>query len=1647
MVRLKMRRIALVLSSLAILWACETIEIDSSVIEDEVTQDEATDKEVSDTLQTDNTVVDTLLVDHVLPETLYVYLSGNEGQDEDDMPQTRTYVEGTKVLWQNGDAISFFAGNTHNARYTYNGEDGLQDVELSKDNEIPGVSGGNLLFKSQAVYPYSANTTVVYEDGVDKINLTYPTTQKYAPESFGKDANIMVAAGKNNEDDNLYFRNACGYLVIKLYGTGTNGNPTSIKSITLSSVSGVDKIAGSAVVVASNDAAPVITMSDDASTAVTLDCINGDAGVSLGEDAENATEFWFCLPPVTFTGGIKISVTDVYDNTYTRQTNKTVNITRSAVQSMAPLEFVSNTPSATKLWYTRSDSSTQPLEFYDDKENPFNAQISSHKWDSNLKKIVIEFAGPLTTIMAEAFRDTKIATISIPEGVTTIEEGAFENSDLREITIPGSMNNIGINVFYDCDKLESVTFLPSPTKTPLKIGCLDWGSEWGPFYDSKLTYINLNRELICVWEDGDTFTPGSWDEGMFANKHYDDVSSVSVTLGPQVETISKYMFNYLPIQSLTIPGTVKTIYNNAFDECKILRTLVYEPSPTGEPLTHGYNDEDDDDGPFYASPLTTVNLNREINYTFTSADTPEEGLFGNKPSLTTVTIGEQVKTLSKHMFANSSIKELVIPGSVNTIQNDVFRGCKNLATITFKPSPTDTDLSVGYDTDGENENLFQDNNSLTTLDLNREIKYTLTGIDTPSEGLFGGMAKLTSITLGDQVKTLSNHMFAGSSITELTVPGSVNKIENDVFRGCKNLTKITFEPSPTGTSLTMGYDTVDNNENLFQDNNVLKTLILDREIVYTMTGVDSAEKGLFGGLPTLTSVTLGEQVKTLHPYMFAGTGITAINLNKVETIGNKAFINTAITGLTFPGYVTTIGNDVFNGCTALTSLTFDPSPSSATLTVGFNTDGDDEGLFVDSPLTSVDLDREIAYNFPNGSLDTAAEGLFGNKPTLTDIVFGDQLKTLSPYMFANAGITANQYGEYRLKLNKVTTIGKGAFRNTGITHLAVPSYVTFIDDHAFADCESLIEVAVTYSENPVTIGFQPGTYQRGPFYQSPLKYIWLAREIVLTDAYASACDEDDEGVFTNEHSSDEDLDFQGVDIGANIMTIHPYMFSGLPITSIAIPGNVTEIKDYAFYNCRSLTDLTFADGASDLTMGFQPSSDQRGPFYQSPLTNITVNRNLVHSTAYAAACNDDDEGIFSLENGSHNASITLGNQMETIPEFMFSKLPISSITIPGSVTNIENDAFTACRTLSSITFAAGSEPLTIGYNTPGNDDGPFIDCPLTTVVVNRDINYTFPTGDLDTPDEGIFGGKSSLVNVTIGDDVSTLTPYMFANSAITGIDLKNVTTIGKGTFEGASSLASLNIPASVTSIDNFAFKNCSSLATLNILSGANDLVIGYQPDTDQRGPFYQSPLKSIKLDRPIAMSASYTTNCNQWDEGIFSNEYYDDNVEWTTNLVLGQNVKTILKYMFAGTRIQQLHIPETVENIGVNVIEKNEKLNAIVFYDEKERPNVEYGAFGTESNDYINNTVLPPGKGQYYVFVPYRLGRLGSYKGELYYTLDDLKNDTYWDVLHGIMVDDQPKDNHYQPHRNTESWYLNVTGYEWYKKRYYDYITITPPAI
>ena len=305
-----MNRIVLIFSALALFAACEKYE-------EEVMTDEGL-----------NAVT--------LPAVISASISG-----DDIDPKTRTYIggeEGKDVLWHCDDEISYFTGNIH-TNYVSQGA-GDSSVEFRPgDKEQATVESA--VDGTVAVYPYNSDNDSRIVEGKDVIYTTFPSIQTYALNSFGKGANVMVAKSETAGADNLYFRNVCGYLVIKLYGADT-----AVKSIVLSSRSGLERISGSAYVSVDQSKDPEVTMTNFANTTITLDCSNGGEGVQLGEDKEHSTEFWFALPPVRFEKGITIVVTDIRDRSYVKSTAKTVTVTRNNIQPMAALQFVSNTPAS-----------------------------------------------------------------------------------------------------------------------------------------------------------------------------------------------------------------------------------------------------------------------------------------------------------------------------------------------------------------------------------------------------------------------------------------------------------------------------------------------------------------------------------------------------------------------------------------------------------------------------------------------------------------------------------------------------------------------------------------------------------------------------------------------------------------------------------------------------------------------------------------------------------------------------------------------------------------------------------------------------------------------------------------------------------------------------------------------------------------------------------------------------------------------------------------------------------------------------------------------------------------------------------------------------------------------------------------------------
>ena len=250
------------------------------------------------------------------------------------VPQTKTLMTADKhVVWSAGDQVAIFQGSTLPDRYEATWSSAGQGnaiFEIVADNSTVNgnFSAGTELPCNVAVYPYADGLSLageVLQEGAVYIitGFSLPDTQTYKTGSFGDGSFPMVAVTKGLADHNLNFKNVLGTMKLQLKGTQT------VKSIKVEGKNN-EKLSGAATVIAYTDGTkPAITMAQSASTSVTLNC---GSGVPLSEST--ATEFIIALPPVLFSQGFTVIVTDSEDEIYTVETDKANAVLRSSLLVM-----------------------------------------------------------------------------------------------------------------------------------------------------------------------------------------------------------------------------------------------------------------------------------------------------------------------------------------------------------------------------------------------------------------------------------------------------------------------------------------------------------------------------------------------------------------------------------------------------------------------------------------------------------------------------------------------------------------------------------------------------------------------------------------------------------------------------------------------------------------------------------------------------------------------------------------------------------------------------------------------------------------------------------------------------------------------------------------------------------------------------------------------------------------------------------------------------------------------------------------------------------------------------------------------------------------------------------------------------------------
>ena len=242
---------------------------------------------------------------------------------------TRTSLDDQgNVLFKKGDQISIFIGSTINEQFQVTDDsDGKTSASLIKVTGSGFVAGGEIE-SNVAFYPYASATTIAKNEGNYVLgDITLPSVQYYAEDSFGNGAFPMAAVTNDTDDMHLKFKNVLGGLKLQLTGTAT------ITSITVSGNNN-EILCGAAEVTVSNSTTPSINLTDATAKTVTLDC---GEGVQL--NSETATLFILALPPMTMESGFTVVVTDTEGKQMRIKSTKSQTINRSKLLKMPAVVY------------------------------------------------------------------------------------------------------------------------------------------------------------------------------------------------------------------------------------------------------------------------------------------------------------------------------------------------------------------------------------------------------------------------------------------------------------------------------------------------------------------------------------------------------------------------------------------------------------------------------------------------------------------------------------------------------------------------------------------------------------------------------------------------------------------------------------------------------------------------------------------------------------------------------------------------------------------------------------------------------------------------------------------------------------------------------------------------------------------------------------------------------------------------------------------------------------------------------------------------------------------------------------------------------------------------------------------------------------
>lgn len=873
-----------------------------------------------------------------------------------------------------------------------------------------------------------------------------------------------------------------------------------------------------------------------------------------------------------------------------------------------------------------------------------------------------EVPATVTKISDEAFKGlSKLKTLTFAEpaeGAAEIKleigKYAFSATGITEVTLPKRIKNFGAYAFYNCKSLATLKF-----ENGFSASIPDYA-----FQNSILTEVTIPGDVVAMGRSA-----------------FSGTNLTTVTFG------------------LTASGAasqLKSIGAEAFNNCKKLALLQVEKT------------EKDAEG----NPTYEENKLPALNSLGVS-DAYKKGPFSGCTLLETIVIPDEVTEIGREAFKGcTSLTSVTLPRDLTVIYSEAFSGCTKLKTVKFNDNTETAAVSlqqkvfygctaltsIDFTKIGkfEGANIFENCKALTSVNIHEQLDAGIynalfkgcTALTTvtfnPLSGGIGDSAfqnctKLMTVTIGENVTTIGDSAFeSDTSLTTLTNNSDlITVIDYEAFKGCTKLKAFRFPVALTEVSgsafenctaleaadfssvmsqeiairyafknsgiksVTFGTTPVALSDGAFENCKNLTSVIIPADVTYYKAKTGEPGASAFKGCTNLATVDYRSAL-AIPKNMFNGcTALTSVTINgNVTEIGAGAFQNCEkLQSIALPAGVTEIADNTFSGCSELTTVNFENI-----LTIG-------AGAFQNcAALTSVEFPaglESIGANAFNGC-NRLASVTFNSEPAIGATAFvgcadslaittvdGGAMTYENGALYSGTTLVAYYGKATSLTIKDGTTaIAANVFNgNTTLQSVTLPNTVAEIGEKAFYTCTALTTINL---RNVKTIG----KYAFAGTSKLPMK---LAKE---------------------------SADVAGLYIGADTILDYAFQYC-TSLTEVAFFGSNVNIGTSAFESCTALNVVTGTTRVAVLKESAFRKSLQTGVI-DLDMSNAEIRGNYVFAEA---------TGLKSVILKGMSTDANGASKKYT---YTFDKCTnLESVTVEKAVTMLGDYSFRNCAKLQS----------------------------------------------------------------------------------------------------------------------------------------------------------------------------------------------------------------------------------------------------------------------------------------------------------------------------------------------------------------------------